>query len=366
MTPIRVRIATQPTFTRYVFELPELIGVSANNSRDKLTLTFDALLKFDLADAKAALPGVIGAVDTEIDQDSAVVRFIFAGKVDVRTFREDLSYIVDVTPMESRSERQERAIKPDELSATAMELAARSRTPPAGFEAPQTVPAPPPEAAQGKSPPGQPSDEAALPAPRAIPSPPAEAAPVPTNPSPDRVVQDNVVKESATKESAAKADVVPPSPQPAPAMPAAAAAADTGKALIRVVIKRQGDNLSLLFPFAGPTPAAVFSRADTLWLVFDTGAQIALDSLEGDASGTIKSATLTRRDETAVLRVKLERPRLVSAATDGPAWTVTLGGEVIEPTRPVRISRNIIGAARSSITIPFDDAIPRPGTPFWS
>src|SRR5262245_31044055 len=93
MTPIRVRIATQPTFTRYVFELPELIGVAVNNSKDKLTLTFDALLKFDLADAKAALPGVIGAVDTEIAQDTAVVRFIFAGKVDVRTFREDLSYI---------------------------------------------------------------------------------------------------------------------------------------------------------------------------------------------------------------------------------------------------------------------------------
>jgi tetratricopeptide (TPR) repeat protein len=342
MTPIRVRIATQPTFTRYVFELPELIGVAANNSKDKLTLTFDALLKFDLADAKAALPGVIGAVDTEIDQDTAVVRFIFAGKVDVRTFREDLSYIVDVTPMESKSERQERAIKPDELSATAMELAARSKTPPAGFDAPQTMPAPP-----------------------AVPTPPVEAglpAP-PVAPPPERAAQDNGVKDSpakgsAAKERAAKADVVPPSPQPAPAMPAAApaAAADSGKALIRVAMKRQGDNLSLLFPFASPTPAAVFSRADTLWLVFDTGAEVVLDSIDGDASGTIKSANVTRRDDVAVVRLKLERPRLVSAATEGPAWTVTLGGEVIEPTRPVRISRNIIGSARSSITIPFDDA----------
>ena len=362
MTPIRVRIATQPTFTRYVFELPELIGVSANNSKDKLTLTFDALLKFDLADAKAALPGVIGAVDTEIDQDSAVVRFIFAGKVDVRTFREELSYIVDVTPMESRSERQERAIKPDELSATAMELAARSKTPPAGFEAPQTMPAAPP--------PGRASDGAASPAPPAIPMPPAIPTPPveaalpasPVAPSPERAAQENVVRESATRESAAKGsatkpDVAPPSAQPAPAMAAASAVAtDTGKAPVRVAMKRQDDNLNLLFPFASPTPAAVFSRADTLWLVFDTGAEIVLDSIDGDASGTIKSATVTRRDAAAVVRVKLERPRLVGAATDGGAWTVTLGGEVIEPTRPVHISRNIIGSARSSITIPFDDA----------
>ena len=118
MTPIRVRVASQPTFTRYVFDLPELIGVAANNSKDKLTLTFDALLQFDLADAKATLPPVIGAIDSEIDQDSAVVRFIFAGKVDVRTFREDMSYVVDVTPAEPRSARQDRTVRSDELSAT--------------------------------------------------------------------------------------------------------------------------------------------------------------------------------------------------------------------------------------------------------
>jgi len=335
LTPIRVRIATQPTFTRYVFELPELIGVSANNSKDKLTLTFDALLKFDLADAKAALPGVIGAVDTEIDQDSAVVRFIFAGKVDVRTFREDLSYIVDVTPMESLSERQERAVKPDELSATAMDLAARSKAPPASFDAPQTMPA--------RSPADVAADAAPAPAPPPTPAPSTDAA-MPAPPP---------AKDSMPK-AAAKAEAAPPSP-PVPAA-APAAGADSGKALVRVALKRQGDNVNLTFPFAGLTPAAVFSRADTLWLVFDTPAEIVIDSLESDGTGTIKSAVVTRGDDSVVLRLKLERPRLVSAATDGPAWTITLGGEVLEPTRPVRISRNIIGSARSSITIPFDDA----------
>ena len=364
MTPIRVRVASQPTFTRYVFELPELIGVAANNSKDKLTLTFDALLKFDLADAKAAMPGVIGAVDTEIDQDSAVVRFIFAGKVDVRTFREDLSYIVDVTPMEPKGERQDRTVRSDELSATSMELAARTRAPPADFEPPQTAPAQPAAGAgtderrapvPPQSMPQTPAhDDAALPA---MPAAAAEAAlPAPAAKSAqERPARDNSTQENATKESAAKDAVVPPSPSPATATPAAAEAGNAN-APVNVTLKRQGDNLSLLFPFASATPAAIFSRADTLWLVFDTSAPILLDKLEGDASGTIKSATVTRRDDLAVVRMKLERPRLVSAATDGPAWTVTLGGDVIEPTRPVRISRNIIGSARSSITVPFDDA----------
>ena len=36
---------SQPTFTRYVFDLPELIGVAADSAKDKLTLTFDGMLQ---------------------------------------------------------------------------------------------------------------------------------------------------------------------------------------------------------------------------------------------------------------------------------------------------------------------------------
>ena len=84
-----MRAITQPTFTRYVFDLPELIGVSADNTREKLTLTFDAMLRFDLADAKATLPPVIESIDSETDHDAVLVRFNFSARVDVRTFRED-------------------------------------------------------------------------------------------------------------------------------------------------------------------------------------------------------------------------------------------------------------------------------------
>jgi len=53
---IRVRVASQPTFTRYTFQLPEPTSVAADNRKDKLTLTFNGMLNFDLSDAKAALP----------------------------------------------------------------------------------------------------------------------------------------------------------------------------------------------------------------------------------------------------------------------------------------------------------------------
>src|SRR5262249_41621323 len=73
------------------------------------------------------------------------------------------------------------------------------------------------------------------------------------------------------------------------------------------------------------------------------------------SNNAIKSASVLRGNDLAIVRVKLERPRLVSAAAEGPAWTVAIG-EVIEPTRAVGISRNIVGAARSSITVSFDEA----------
>ncbi len=102
-TVVRVKAITQPTFMRYVFDLPELIGVSADNTRERLTLTFDAMLRFDLADAKATLPPVIESIDSESDHDAVIVRFNFGARVDVRTFREDNSFVVDVETAERKT-----------------------------------------------------------------------------------------------------------------------------------------------------------------------------------------------------------------------------------------------------------------------
>ncbi|MEA2904784.1 MAG: hypothetical protein QOI12_2171 [Alphaproteobacteria bacterium] len=352
MAPIRVRAVAQPTFTRYVFELPDLIGVSADNTKDKLTLTFDALLKFDLADAKATLPAVIEAIDSELDQDSVLVRFSFGGKVDVRTFREDNSYVVDVSTADMKAAaRPDGSIKSDELAALANELTARKAAP--VVEPPQTVPArPAPSAApDDKRPPAQtPPPKAAQPP--AVPRKPSEAAvaaepalPPPMTPAP---------RAAATRPAPAAATVAPP----VVSTPAVASASDTPvdpSIAVNAGLKRSGENLTLTFAFANATPAAVFRRADVLWLVFDTGATVSVAALEAEIGHSIKGAWVTRVRDVVVVRARLERPMLVSAAAEGNTWAITLGTEVVEPTRPLGMSRNIVGAARSSITIPIED-----------
>ncbi|MGE3150930.1 MAG: tetratricopeptide repeat protein, partial [Pseudorhodoplanes sp.] len=94
--PVRVRVATQPTFTRYVFELPGATSVNSEREDDNLTLVFGAPLKFDLADVKTSLPAMVSAIDSDRAMTSAKVRFMLAGNPEIRAFRDDSTYVVDI------------------------------------------------------------------------------------------------------------------------------------------------------------------------------------------------------------------------------------------------------------------------------
>src|ERR1700761_9455028 len=61
--PVRVRALVQPTFVRFVFEMPDGVGASSVFNDQKLTISFNALLTFDLADAKIAAPSNIASLN---------------------------------------------------------------------------------------------------------------------------------------------------------------------------------------------------------------------------------------------------------------------------------------------------------------
>jgi tetratricopeptide (TPR) repeat protein len=340
---VRVRVATQPTFTRYVFPLPEPISVAVDNGKDKLTLTFNATLKFDLADAKAALPAVLQSIDGELDQDTAIVRFAFKGKVDVRTFRDDNNYVVDLSSAEAKEVPLGR--KPvDEIAALAADVMAKKTPPPGDVEPPQTVPAPSAGAQSAMAPnPMAPSPaEPAVAEPKRAPAAPArqtpatpaaaeggEGAPMPSGNAVDQPAAP-VVNTKPTDSEVARID------------PSSA---------IKVVLKAQGENVALRFPFANPTPAAVFGRGDVLWIVFDTNMDIDLSALTNGQSRNIRSATVMRQQDAAVVRIRLERPRLTSGATEGPAWIVNIGSQMTDKVRPLGLTRNGAAPAQANVTV---------------
>lgn len=67
LVPVLVHVASLPTFTRYVFDVPDQISVSADRAKERLTLTFDAPIPFDLSDAEAALPAAITSIKAEVE-----------------------------------------------------------------------------------------------------------------------------------------------------------------------------------------------------------------------------------------------------------------------------------------------------------
>jgi tetratricopeptide (TPR) repeat protein len=296
--PVRVRVASQPTFTRYIFELPELIGVTSDRGKDRLTLSFSAPLRFDLAEAKLALPDLVKSIDAAADPDTASVQFAFAGLVDLRTFREDSNFVVDVSPLDAAPAR------------------AAPRRPLAGVDPPDTVLAGP----------GTP-----------------DAAPAAPELAPPETLPPAIVKSEATPA------------QPSAAGPVRTLNRDPNRP-VTAESRRQGDTLRLVFPFAIPTPAAIFQRADTLWLVFDSNAKLDIGVLTNDPSRIIRNAATANEDGAQIVRLKLERPRLISASPEENGWAVTLGEAKHETTKGLNIGRNIVGPSRSSVIIPLEEA----------
>lgn len=395
---VRVHVATQPTFTRYVFDLPDQTTVSADRTKDLLTLKFDPPITFDLADVEAALPAGVAAVA----QDSASVRFRFANKVDVRTFRDGKSYNVDVVKVDNNAGRRDdkaaaqsaalnlgleiglahkaavesaprraeaSAATTDKPAAAAPPAATAMRTPLA--VAAKAVPMPAPTAKAGvppASPPATPAGNAGTSAPTAKavmpphPAPPAGNAATPAQaakavpqPQPASLPAPPAAN-AGTPASTAKA-VVPPPPASPPAPPKSETAprGDKVSDAVAVGLSRQGANLKLSFPFKAPTAAAVFNRADTLWIVFDSNAAIDLSALQSDAGRTIRGVQFSRNGGADVVRIRLDHPHLSSLVTEGGGWTLTLGDTVFDPTRALDIDRNMIGPNRNTVSIPFKE-----------
>ena len=301
--PIRVRASTQPTFTRYVFELPDGAGVSTILNKERLTLNFDSGLSFDLADAKVATAPNISAITQKVDGESTVVEFALLGDADVHSFREERSYVVDI----GFAAKQESLPKLD---------APKPETQPA------TVPAAAPRASEVKSP----TDiiKEAGPAPAAPlgaspPAPPASAAPSQTAPSQTPApAAPQPAQRADTKVEAASEK----RPEPA-ADKMALAGADakdtpqiTGDSTA-ITARRSSEGLRLTIPFAQATPAAVFTRADALWMVFDSEIPLDVSQIARDGGAIVRDALQMPLPRGQAVRVRLNRPQLVGVTGDG-------------------------------------------------
>ena len=117
---------------------------------------------------------------------------------------------------------------------------------------------------------------------------------------------------------------------PAEAQPPVEMKRSDGLAAVRAV--RDSDGLHLTFPVSAATPAALFRRADTLWLLFDTTTPFDIAPIRSNGAAMIAEANLVP------LFDGQGGPASGSAVRRCPRWLAairlaTLTGPSLSPTR---------------------------------
>jgi tetratricopeptide (TPR) repeat protein len=366
---IRVRASVQPTFVRFVFEMPDGVGVSSVLNEQKLTLAFNANLNFDLADAVVAAPPNVASIKQKADIDQTAVEILLIGDSDVHSFRDEKNYVVDV------------AFQPDKGKTAATPEAAIAQAKPAvQGHGPAPAPAPEKPAAERKdahreitqptsetiareakieAPAAAPPAEAPKPAPApvaAVPEAPhAAEAPKPAAPAVPEASKE-VVKEAA-KEPAKGAPMEAAKDATKETTKAAEAPAAPQPAAASVDARRDSDGLRVTFPLQVATPAAAFRRGDTIWLVFDTPKPIDVEAIRARGGAMIGEVSRMPLDKGQAVRIRLTRPLVYSLTSEEVGketnWLLTLADKIQATPLPLMISRNITDPALANIAIPF-------------
>jgi tetratricopeptide (TPR) repeat protein len=349
LPPVSVRVGNHPTFTRFVFNLPEPVGVAIDRAQDRLIVRIAKPFTADLRHVRDALPPFVNEIEADTGSDELVIRLAVSPQADVRAFREDGTYVVDLTmrgqPRPAPAAPQAAASRPSTMPPAVTSLPGNVPTPILPPPAPRAAAATAP-AAQAAPPPAPPQLAARATAPAAQAAPP---------PAPPQLAARATAPTLAPAAAAVPAPAQPPQPPRVETAPSAAPAR-MADGPVAVQARRAGDTIRILLPFSKETPGAVFQRGDTLWLVFDTGEAIDLAGLQGDAAGVFTSVDATRSREGTAIRIGLERQSLASTGRDGAAWIVTLADTVLEPPRPVHLMRATGDGDRLIATAEFPNA----------
>jgi len=93
-----------------------------------------------------------------------------------------------------------------------------------------------------------------------------------------------------------------------------------------VSARRDGGGLRLTFSFSGATPAALFRRADTVWLLFDSTKPIDVEPIRGQGGAVIAEVSVVALEKGQAIRMRLSRSANGGAHRRGSAGRHELGG----------------------------------------
>ena len=345
--PVRVRTAVQPTFVRFVFELPEGVSVSSSLNADKYTLSFSAPLTFDLADAKVSAPSNIKSMKQAISGDNASVEISLIGEVDVHGFREERNYIVDIgfdtgkagmalSPALSRPVAAEPVVK--------QEAAVPLAKPAAPAIPVVTTPA-------------------ASAAPAEVPAAEAPAAAAPAVPAPKTAGdRSDLPRKSGEAEAAKPADLPRKSDAASTATPISGPkdVATADRSMQGIVAKRTSSDFRVTFPFGSNVPTALFKRADSIWMIVADNAPLDVQPIEAEGGALISAAESVPVQGGQAIHIKLKRPQLISLSGDQHGVVLTVADQDLSASLSLTAERSVGDPSRANVSV----AMAQPGPLF--
>jgi tetratricopeptide (TPR) repeat protein len=158
---------------------------------------------------------------------------------------------------------------------------------------------------------------------------------------------------AATAEAPPKISVAASEPPPQPTTPPQATAPAESSASVSA--RRDSDGLRLMFSFAAATPAALFRRADTVWLVFDSKSPIDVEPIRSKGGSIIADVNQLPLENGQAIRIRLNRPQMPSLRgqdqPDDPNWTLTFADTMQTPTQPLSAFRDIADPKHANVTV---------------
>ena len=311
---LAVRVGRHEGITRLVFDWNQPVVYSWVQRQGLATITFDRTAQVDLAPLRVDPPPYLShATAIEHDGRLAVVLTLKPGVV-INDFREDMTVVLDLKPGH-----------------------ARDSVPDAVATAPKDIR---PNAARI-----EPADDDVV---------PDEASVVSTVEVEDEensaasAGKENAAASGGEENAVASATVSPSvavGPMPLGTRP-------VGKAIARLHPGRSGSDIVISWP--EPVGAAVFERADRLWMVFDQPLPIEIEALVPDDKegwpASFGTPEVVRFDGGVALLLPLLERVLVSVMEEGADWRIS-AGEVLQTTgRPIAVSRNWQEDGRGSVT----------------
>jgi hypothetical protein len=307
-------VGTGPTFSRIIFEMPVVSQVNYKKDGDVVTLLFDGAYQMDAAAVKAMLPDDVKVLEAKAGAASLKVMMTIPNNKLVRGFREDDSFVVDIPYANGKAKPPVKVVLPNPAQDKMMQEKAGQEKSATGEKPPVDVLAQEAEAAQ-------------------------------------------------TKMLAAKADAARLTPMQgklqAPGQSFSAVMNTDVQGEIgtgKFSFSKVGDGARIKVMFGARPPAAVFTRGDLVWMVFENAKSIEGPDLPAELRPLIVSAEVDGVGGAAILRLQMNKIQVVSVAQEDKGWSITLGNNTQAPTEPLTLKRDVSAEGRTILTSKLTEA----------